>query len=319
MAQGDLFDTNFPDARSLQVCFEQMDRLQRAQLPVMYTQGQHEKSRPPYLSLHPWPSHMDSRSDALVCAGGKRYVYGLDHRHADLLGDALAGVPDVDILLCHQVWSDFMGLGVEGCLQQIPHVEVVLTGDLHKHLEKSVIGASGQEMRAFSPGAICMQEISEPAEHFVWLAYSDGAFESHQLKSRYVVDVAIENQEDLERFLSSGLEVCVSPQQGVPEEIAQNIAYVRCREDVPDAYRKVVRALQGKAHLFWKAVKGDEEVVVYEETERDARVRSGLVGCLDLVVPPETAVHKSVSRLLRVENPSAELAVMRGEFGRENP
>ena len=96
--------------------------------------------------------------------------------------------------------------------------------------------------------------------------------------------------------------------------ISKNIIYVRCRSDVPGAYREIVKAIGGQAHLFWKAIPQEESVTLYEPTERDLRVRSGLKGCLDLAVPEGSKVYNSVARLLAATNPANELGPMEMEF-----
>ena len=203
LAAGDLLDCDRPDSSTLREIFQQIDYLKAAKLPLLFTQGQHEKAYPAYLSLHDWPTHLHGDTASYALPGYKYlYFHGLDHHHADHLQEALKKIPEnTGVLLCHQVWSNFMGVGCEGSLEMIPHAATVITGDYHKHLKIKVTGATGQEMTVLSPGATCLQDITEPAEHFAWVAYDDGTFESHKLKSRHVFDVGISAKPDLDAFL----------------------------------------------------------------------------------------------------------------------
>ncbi|NIN69805.1 MAG: hypothetical protein GTO63_35015, partial [Anaerolineae bacterium] len=67
-----------------------------------------------------------------------------------------------NILLCHQVWRERMGgqsiaeRGCDGSFTDIPHVEMVISGDFHAHKTTNHKGKNGQKLTAVSPGSTYM-------------------------------------------------------------------------------------------------------------------------------------------------------------------
>lgn len=316
LGAGDLHDVDRPDPLTLELIFNHFDRLQKAEVPFYFIRGQHEGKDPtPYFSLHPWPTHLEKKYAGISIPGLGLNVYGLDHCSSDRLQQRLDTIsPETDVLICHQVWGDFMGVGAEGVLSQIPHVRTVITGDYHQHLSLSVTGASGQTIQVLSPGAVCLQDITEPRQHYFWVAYDDGSFDAVLLKSRRVWDIVIRTQEDLEVFIASGYRDVIEPQDEVPGEIATNIVYIVCDTGVKDSYRRVVPLLAGKVHLFWKPIKAEEEVVTYDVQQREQAVGRGLVGCLEMVVQRDSPLYPGLLRLLNTKDPKTELVTMEKEF-----
>lgn len=305
---GDLFDVDRPDPMSLLVAFEQVARLSAAGLRLFFTQGQHERASPAYLSLVPQSFHIH-RSYVLI--DGLR-VYGLDHTPADSLAKEIEAVPgNTDLLVCHQVWSNFMGVGAEGDLSSLSEPGapgIVLTGDFHDHRILPVGGC-----RAFSPGSTCLQDIGEPRDKAFFVLNDDLTVASVTLKTRKVSDVLIQNESELEEFLAKAGEFAEWP-TGLPEDIRKPVVSVRCG-NVDQAYRRVVRAVGEKVHLFWKATFDSSREVLYDGQEAAARAPQGLIGCLPLVTPQGGHVYNSVLRLLGAADKKAALASMGTEFG----
>src|SRR4051812_15240067 len=71
---GDLFDKAHPDAFTVKVAMEEIDRLADNDLAFYFTTGQHERSRhEQWMSVSDWSSHLHKRSVRL----GSHEVYGL--------------------------------------------------------------------------------------------------------------------------------------------------------------------------------------------------------------------------------------------------
>src|SRR5690606_28701531 len=129
IAAGDFLDIRLPGSRVIGFVREKLELLQKANCQQYFILGQHDYADPP------WPSavsdnaiHMDRK---LVALEGMQF-YGLDWRRAEELTDALNGIPkEARILIAHQVWSEFMGVGrSEGSWEQIPrHIHTLFTGD----------------------------------------------------------------------------------------------------------------------------------------------------------------------------------------------
>src|SRR5690606_25230151 len=76
LAAGDLFDVDDPDPGSVRLVHEQCDRLRAADVPLVYTVGQHERRREgTWMGTHPWPDYVgDGSSIVLPVATGARVV-----------------------------------------------------------------------------------------------------------------------------------------------------------------------------------------------------------------------------------------------------
>ncbi len=310
LGAGDLFDDLKPETIVLKAVFAQCDRLSRAERKFLFTQGQHEKAQPPYLSLVPGPIHASGRQIDLRGLT----VYGMDHVPADQLEAAAAKIPTgrAEIVMCHQVWADFMGVGAEGhigVLGKAGGPGIVLTGDYHKHLVTQVDG-----LRVYSPGSTCLQSIDEPREKAFFVLYDDLSVESVPLKTRSVFDHVVKSGDDLEALLAAvpGL---LEPRADLPAEMQKPVLYVQCVE-LDQAFRRVAGAVKDRAFLFWKPLLGDANDVFYDEREAALAVPRGLEGCLPLVAPAGGPVHATVLRLLRAPDKKQELAALVAEFGR---
>lgn len=308
---GDLFDSLKPETDVLAFVFRQVQRLAAAELSFWFTQGQHEKQYPPYLSLIPTPTHINNQ---LVCLPDTDInVFGLDHRLRADLPDALKTIPrNTDLVVCHQVWSEVMGRGDEGFLASIPYARMVLTGDFHKHQSMVVTSCSGHDMTVLSPGPVCLQDIAEERKKRCFLLYDDFSFESVALQTRMVFDMVMHTQDDLEAVLDN-IDEMVEPDHSLPEELRKPIIYIQS-ERIPSAYARITEKINERAFLFWKILEGEERVVLFDEDERDERVPQGLVGCLELAVPKGTPVYDSLHRLLESHDLKSELMEIEKSF-----
>ena len=101
---GDLFDVRRPPPDAVGVMNSFMSIMERYQIPVFYTQGQHELSREStWVGTHAWPRHVHKQSFEI---GGRKF-YGLDWLPRGELQTELAAIPpDAEFLVCHQVWQN---------------------------------------------------------------------------------------------------------------------------------------------------------------------------------------------------------------------
>lgn len=310
LGAGDLFDDLAPDTETLDRAFRFVNDMQRAEKRVVFTQGQHEKAYPAYLSLHPYPKH----AHRLVTHVRGVAVYGMDHVPPDQLAAEAERVPaGADVLMCHQVWGEFMGVGAEGSLTQLLRPggpNVVLTGDYHAHQVLDVEGT-----KVYSPGSTCLQSIDEPRAKQVFLFYDDFSVESVPLKTRPVFDYLVRDEEDLEQLLAAIPEYFLVPDEALPEEMRKPLIYVQCGA-VDQAWKRVARAVGDKAFVFWKPLVGEAGDVLVDPREAARAVPLGMTGCLPLVTPEGGPVYNSTLRLLQAPDKKVELAAMAAEFGR---
>lgn len=317
LAAGDLFDKPFPDSKSVYMATRQMDRMENARLKVFFTQGQHEMSKDePWLSSHTWPIHTHEIQTKIKGVN----LYGLDYIKAHQLKATLELVPaTTDILMCHQVWRDFMGSCVvaDGSLSQINlSNKLILTGDYHKHVQIKVSHPdSVQDNQVLSPGSMCLQSIDEPPDKLIYLIYDDLSFESLPLKSRLVHKVTINNKDELDQFVDSVSNNEFELQEDVPDNIARPILVLRYASEVEDIHSRLTQSLtDSNCHLFLRPMSQEMAIQVVETTEAQKTIDLGLIGNLSKLCDKESEQFVMISRLLNSSNPSEELNTMYKEF-----
>lgn len=255
---GDVIDKRRPDATTVDFICEQMQRCQAADVPVFYTQGQHELDRTtPWLSVHPWPQHIHKKS---ILVDGME-IYGLDWLPRDELLQALAEMPPSrTVLMCHQVWREFMGnIGQQdGSMTEIPHVRYVLTGDYHDTKIGNVIGASGQQITYVSAGATKLCAIDQPVNKvFLEVANVDGAlqFTPVPLRTRQLINRTIYSAQDLEStvaWFNAWAQTNNRPDAQYDQSLAP-LVRLTYREDVPDLVQRIT-AVAGAAEIFFEPI-----------------------------------------------------------------
>lgn len=271
VAAGDLIDKQSNRADAITFFYRQLDRLRAAGRKWYYTQGQHDFDDPPWLSAHPAAVHMHKK--ALQFSDDGLVMYGLDWQPYGRLQDELAEVPrHCTLLVCHQVWADWMGgeAGPQGSFAQVPaHVTHVHTGDLHMWKLERHANAGGKRALVLSTGAVAQQNVTEPASHYYALLYPDGRFERRPLKSRVAVDCPpILKQEDAEAFMAA-LEplLAESAQRGgamdLPPEMATPVFRVTYTSRMPDVAARVEKAVAGRARLAFKQLPPPEKEEAY--------------------------------------------------------
>ncbi len=287
-----------------------MNRMTDANLSVYYNQGQHEKTRDAtWLSIGARSNviHTHKKSFKL----GDIEFYGLDFTRHDHIKSELSRIPNsTDILIAHQVWFDFMGMKVnpECYLSDVPHVKCVISGDFHKHVLASGIGASGQNVLLVSPGPLAMQAINEPPEKGYFVLYSDLTFESIYLKTRPIIRFQVDTQDDLDRFISGNHNW---DNEHLPPPIRKPILHGYYSESVPDAYNRILDFVGNKAHLFVSQIRTKKP----KTTKVINQTISGCVEeCLGSYAKSGEEVHAIASRLLSCRNPDHELELIFSEY-----
>jgi hypothetical protein len=320
VAAGDLFNKTLPDSKSVYVAMQQMDRMQDSNLPVYYVQGQHEMNREqPWLGLHTWPIHIHLNDSYKL---GSYKMVGLDYTRRDLLNQTLNRIckPDIQILVCHQVWQEFMGhRNSDAPLSSIPNVSLVLTGDFHKHTHLRIKNAQNQDMLVLSTGSMCLQTVDEPPMKAVYLLYDDLSFESIPLKSRLIHSVTINSQADLDSLLSSIGYGMLDPQADVPENMSKPIIDVKFNPEVKSVYSDITSYVQDKAHLFLRPVNSNSnstetQTEVSELEESQKIIDAGLNGNLIKHCAEDSYTYTTTRRLLESTNPKLELIAIETEY-----
>lgn len=300
LAPGDLVDCSRPDSATL----AQLRRLIESVPEIIYTQGQHEFSNPPLLSLWGRTQHLHQRS---LIRHNLR-LWGLDYQRPDLIPEAAQQAPAAaEIILCHQSWKEVLPMG--NCSLQVftgPDLKFILTGDTHQHQHFLLPRPELKTVQVLSPGSTCLQSIDEEPDKRIFVIYDDLTVGSVPLRSRRVQRLRIDSQQDVEDTLCF-MDSLVEPQGGVPESISVNILYVSC--SLPNVYKTIQQAVRGRAHLFWQ----DQTLVVPESQEKIAALESSFQELVQEICAGQPQTMNDLRRALHAEQPRQELRVMRRE------
>lgn len=269
---GDLIDRQQNRSAPIVQLGECLQRIANHGCTLLYIQGQHELEQRPWLAGFPATGHIHRFP---VDVGPFR-LYGIDYQSAATLQEELSNIPpDIDILIAHQTWTDFMGekAATQGLLSDIPTVSQCFTGDFHQCVQVDIRGASGQALHVISPGSTCMQSIDEPPEKYFFVLHDDGSWEAIQLETRRVIESPLlGNLGAVDNFLDelpSRIEVETAD---VSEVIRKPLLWVKYTHEMAEAVRTRVPKLVGeKAFLFWKEKPPEAVEAVERRRETVAR------------------------------------------------
>lgn len=327
IAAGDVIDKQRNGSLVIDNLGRMLRQLGRHRLRLYFIQGQHDLQPVPWLSAIGGRDHAIWVHDQCFKLGGIVFQ-GFDWSPADKLAKYLAEEiqPDTDVLVLHQVVHEWMGgvTATEMSFTQIPErVEMVIIGDYHEKTGvETFTNAAGGDVKVLSPGSTCLQSISEPPAKFCYVLYDDLSVEAVQLKTRpLLAPRPLSLEEHVDRFVEEAPHQIREAEAeakalGIPPQIARPIVYVKCVEGLPEAYRRIERAVSPHGFLFYKELRAraeDEQAALLREHREDLMAK-GLLGALDEVVPEtDSEVYRIAHRLLQAKDPRAELQSLREE------
>lgn len=278
---GDMLDRKYNGSGPIVFLARELRRLEDHGRKLYYIQGQHERQFRPWLEIG---------LDAVVHVHGTEFqvgntkYWGLDYQSGLRLPEYLDRVPrGVDVLVCHQVWQEFIPVGnPQGSLVQVPHVKKILTGDYHVSCVRTLAAEDGRLISVYSPGSTCMQSINEPPVKSCFGVDSDGNVYTLPLRSRPVLPpVQITTDDELATVLESlprWLSQAVGRDPTLPEQLRMPLWHVAYRTDVPDVEASLASATDGKVHVFWKPVRvpSDKANLVTEDLGLQLTLKTAL-------------------------------------------
>ena len=327
IAAGDLIDKKRNDSGPIGFLRRQMDKLQEADIPFWYIQGQHElqPGRPWLSEIHGWPTWLDAPCDDPAenyqLLADRFDVRGIDWTPYDKIEARLEEIhEDCHVLVMHQVMTDFMG-SVAQCemsSNRVRHARVLVVGDYHVHKKEQSRTIDGEELLVLSPGSTHMRAINEEPIKRFFVLFNDLTAKSLRLKTRPHLPSVIATEDDLDKFveiISARVDDAMRysiEEEGSPEHIAVPIIDVEYYPDLVDfAYNRIVEAVGDQGFLFLKEHVASND---YDEDEEQRKEIAGLglAGCLPMVVEDtESELFTATERLLRSTTPEEELALIR--------
>lgn len=326
IAAGDILDTKRHDTSTpsdLQELFSALG----SDVDFYYVQGDHDRLDKPWLSVLlptlPTVKHLPAYD--VTDINGVNFQ-GFDWQAADELQNALTRVsPAVSVLVMHQTLEELTGGLYVGELTaaQVPHVPMLLIGDIHKTKLLSCTGASGQTLSVVSPGSPCKQSIDEADEKSVYLLerLTDGTLrvKACMLRQRVTLRYTVYDEDDVERVVGcvgTDIAAAIEKLQGVaPAEIADYplIAVEVDRRQAPN-WRRILRAVNSRAEVFrlWREsyVDGEtaEAAVIDDATCLDV-VSGGMPAAIRQYVT-DSEQRELLLRLWQSPNPAKELQAL---------
>ena len=163
---GDILDKQTNRSEAIHHLTVGLSTLVENDIRVFFNQGQH------CMQESPWPTLVDGvrhlKLGDVYDLGGLKMT-GFDYCSKEQFQENLKheSVENADILVCHQVWKDFMGdVGKpQGCFADVPdNVSFIFTGDYHEAICQGYAGRV-----VVSPGSTHLRSISEPVDKSFWI------------------------------------------------------------------------------------------------------------------------------------------------------
>jgi|GEM_PF-6529690 len=298
---GDIFDKARPDPGTVRFFMDQLARMREAGQPVYFVQGDHDRD-----ALQPWPGLSDVAQHIhhkLVEFDGGIRVWGQDFVPRAQVAEQFAAIPpEANTLLIHISWSDLRRIGTTHAeLSSVPVVPVVLTGDYHVCCEVAATGASGQPVRAISPGSTHSRALNEPLQKYVLVCGVDEsgrfAYRRQPLLSRPQFNGVVQTEEDLAAVIRDAYAFAAAIPESIPEEIRKPVAWIKFRDDIPDAYARLA-AVFAEDWFFFPDPQHVEQTVQVGVTEAMAGSTNGLFEALAALRPEKDRVYQAACHLL---------------------
>ena len=303
---GDVWNRSRPDPDSVVRFVRSIDLLVSGGTEIHAIQGQHERSSPPWMSVHKSIKYFgDGRVVRIIDPGdvGTFTMQGFDCESAEGIKADMALVKKYapDILVVHQLARQV--LNIEGAWDfdemWVPaEVKLILAGDYHEPV------TSG---RLHYSGSTNMRNIDERTPRSFITVGKNFKVTRHPLMQREVIEVLVLDEEQLKEAEAKIAEYKHGEREAV---IDKPVVYARISADVPKVVERLTIACEGdqagKGHKFLKTkiVGGGTEVV------EDIQLPEGeitLETCLDQAIDREQdqELHSFVLALLRSKDPKA--------------
>jgi DNA repair exonuclease SbcCD nuclease subunit len=314
---GDILDKQSNLSVPIQKLLAGLHRLTDAGIEVYYNQGQHEYQEHPWMQAGP-VTHWLHRQVVTPCPGWR--IAGCDYQNADRFQEFLQGelAKSADILVCHQVWRDFMGdVGKpQAEFADVPaNVRVLITGDYHEHICQRF-----GTLTVLSPGSTHMRSIAEPEEHACFTVELRAQDPKPEIRSLPLytrrcirLDTRLTgNFTNLNGQAEALLATAEAyAQEHLPPELALPLVQLTHRVGEDELVQRFSDAFRHRGHLFFKqvAVRDKEELELINYLDPTDRV--DLLTCLDNFVDAQSQSLQHSLAVTLLQSPDPEQALHR--------
>jgi len=326
---GDIFDSRSVPSTVVQVFCQKMDELQSHNIAVYFIQGNHDYCATPWPSVHAWPIWLHEKVHYLPTQDGQQQVacYGLDYQPLPVFKQSLAHIPaEAQILFTHQAWAEFgkMGSSETAEASWLPRAIAVASGDLHMVLASTGSAADGGAVSLLSPGAVCVNAVNEPSNHFVFTLHTTMSptgqsltYTGIPLLSRPVQRYVLQNEEELASLVPMIRRAGELTSPHNPQDIRQPIVSVAYNDSMSGNVFVVLQAAAKAAgvHLIASRTAGDAVLTQFREAAATAVAASELVTLEAAVGMVENVSEEAkVVALLLIESAKGSGPAVLSEF-----
>lgn len=307
---GDILDKQTNNSEPVYQLLSGLERLNSAGISVYYNQGQHEFQKTPWMSLNSKANHFNGHFSCLLI--DMRWT-GIDYCQPDDLQKFLSSplVKHSDVLVCHQVWLEFMGeeCKPQGSFYDIPkNVKYLITGDYHMTVCKKF-----GDLIVISPGSTHFRSIAEPENKHVFVLESNSVSTRELFTRRKIeIDSTSRPRDEVFEEISQKLIIAQEYAEEVELPVELQAPLIRFTYDHSDSsvVDSVEKLVDGRAHLFYKQIKNTVDSSEPSLSEHmDANDRVTLLSSLDNYVDKETdpEVYSLAHKLLEYKDPDQVL------------
>ena len=319
---GDIFDKAMVDSYTLQIYIDELSRLD-PKLCLYAIEGDHELAAPRWFEFS---KRAVALADQPVTLNGINLV-GVDFQRADTLPDKLKAAATVfdqtdctvdnTILVTHEGWAEMRQLGhTEGKFSDVHKFQLMVSGDFHTPGIWNGTNAAGAPLSVYSPGATCMQSVSEVPEKWALEGFVDTdaggliGFKPIPLKTRPFFKMQITDNESAEAYLTQCWRLASGQVDvtGLPPELHTPFVYIETQIELQQVANEL-RKLAKQLHLH---------VVYRKQVETAAPISSSIRtdSRLDMVHAlrqraTSDAVCNDVLDLWRAESPADVVAAIK--------
>lgn len=319
---GDFFDANRPSAEDLQAAL-MLNEIINAGLRVFYIQAQHDYDNPSYISvICPKATNLDDLDKPVYISDKSlhmRTVFGRNFMSRTELDSWLnERQVECDLMVMHQLWIEFMGMHGQTSLERLEKCKFLLTGDLHDMRTFT----TGKGITVLSPGATQMQSIKEPTRHQVFILNDDMSANLFPLKSRGVIDILVEREEQIVYMVNNARQVVEEMLRAVASGGSVNmqlkpIVRFKIANPIPGAVPKLGEAFEAHAAVFF--VGGSKEVteevpLMFQERHELPVLEEAAAVMADNFAPDDPSLRDAMELIESKVKPADAVRALRSRY-----
>jgi DNA repair exonuclease SbcCD nuclease subunit len=314
---GDILDKQVNLSRPIQQLLKGLKTLNEAGIPVYFNQGQHEYQISPWMLINPTDNVTWLHNNVVDFYGWN--LVGCDYQNEEKLKEFLQSpqAKAADILVCHQVWLEFMGEHAkpQGSFADVPNnVKYLITGDYHEHIVAKQSRES-TDLIILSPGSTHLRSLSEPVEKEIFLLDLEQKqpVRNLALRTRQLFKLTLEKGatiKQIENKIANLIELGAEQNKKLPAELQKPILQVIYSQADADLIAKINEKFSETLHLFFKPLgtsfEKEEQVL-----SKAGNNKVDLLSCLETFVIKENNPLVYSLALTMLTAPDAEQALKR--------